>query len=112
MTGNSRNGGYQHYTVCLQSLVSPIPDSMPTANAAVLPLSITTATSGLYEHLKLDLPTLSATPHGKTVFIWGGSSSVGSTAIQLAVGSGYTVATTASAHNHEYVRGLRGHGRV
>lgn len=54
----------------------------------------------------MDFPTLGAKPNGKTVLIWGGSSSVGSTSIQLAKAAGYTVATTASAHNEAYVRSL------
>lgn len=43
---------------------------------------------------------------GKTILIWGGSSSCGSSAIQLAVAAGWNVATTASKSNHEYVRSL------
>ena len=86
--------------------MSRIPDHLPFANAAVLPLSISTAAAGLYDVLKLDLPTLDPKPKGKTVLIWGGSSSCGSSAIQLAVASGYTVTTTASPHNHAYVKEL------
>ncbi|EAU34596.1 conserved hypothetical protein [Aspergillus terreus NIH2624] len=43
---------------------------------------------------------------GKSVFIWGGSSGVGSNAIQLCKGAGFEVITTCSAHNFEYVKRL------
>lgn len=47
---------------------------------------------------------------GKTkkpvLLLWGGSSSVGSSVIQLAVASGYTVVTTASPANYAYAKAL------
>jgi len=43
---------------------------------------------------------------GKTILIWGGSSSCGSSTIQLAAAAGLTVATTASNANREYVKSL------
>lgn len=45
-------------------------------------------------------------PIGKTVLIWGGSSSVGATAIQLAVASGLDVIATASSSNHAFIRSI------
>jgi NADPH:quinone reductase-like Zn-dependent oxidoreductase len=44
--------------------------------------------------------------NGKTVLIWGGASSVGACAIQLAAASGATVLTTASPANHDFVKSL------
>ncbi len=79
---------------------------MPLANAAVLPLSISNGAAGLFHILKLPLPSLDPKPVEKKILIWGGSSSCGSTAIQLAVAAGLTVVTTASAKNHEYVKSL------
>lgn len=105
-THKTSNAGFQRYTACREILVAAIPDSVPLANAAVIPLGYSTAATGLYKNLKLPLPSLTPTPIGKTVLIWGGSSSVGSSAIQLAVASGLTVATTASTANHDYVRSL------
>jgi NADPH:quinone reductase-like Zn-dependent oxidoreductase len=72
----------------------------------VLPLSISTAAAGLYQrhylHLPYPTPTRSPKLLDRTVLIWGGSSSVGSTAIQLAVASGATVFTTASSRNKDF----------
>ncbi|OKL60155.1 hypothetical protein UA08_04906 [Talaromyces atroroseus] len=100
------NMAFQLYATCLEVLVSSIPDSVPLVNAAVLPLAVSTASTGLFSVLKLPFPTISPEPTGRTVLIWGGSSSVGSCAIQLALAAGFNVAATASAKNHEYVRSL------
>jgi len=51
-------------------------------------------------------PSDHAEPTGKVLLVWGGSTSVGSNAIQLAVAAGYEVITTASPKNFDYVRGL------
>ncbi|TVY45894.1 Dehydrogenase [Lachnellula subtilissima] len=106
LTLKATNAGFQHYTTCREILVSEVPNSVPLANAAVLPLAIDTASTGLFKHLKLPFPSVDPKPTGKTILIWGGSSSVGSTAIQLALAAGLTVATTAGAHNKAYVKEL------
>ncbi|KEF58096.1 uncharacterized protein A1O9_06019 [Exophiala aquamarina CBS 119918] len=107
MFGGARHGGFQHYTTCREIVVAKVPDSVPLESAVVLPLGLSTSITGLFEILKLDLPTSSnAEKKGKTVLIWGGSSSMGSTAIQLAVAAGYDVVSTASKRNHEYVKDL------
>lgn len=88
--------------------LSPIPDSLPYENAVVLPLAISTAASGLYqkEFLALPYPTTQPKPSGKTILVWGGSSSVGGTVIQLAVASGLEVVSTASKKNLALVKAL------
>ncbi|KAJ5922476.1 Polyketide synthase enoylreductase [Penicillium verrucosum] len=63
------------------------------------------AKHGAFQNYTVCLATLSppsTKPRstGKTILIWGGASSVGSCAIQLARDSGYEVFTTASPHNH------------
>ena len=82
LTHKPSRSGFQLYTICREILVSAVPDSLALSNAAVLPLSISTAATGLFKHLKLTLPSIDPEPAGKTILIWGGSSSVGSTAIQ------------------------------
>lgn len=56
--------------------------------------------------LALQYPSEAAKPTGKTLLVWGGSTSVGSNAIQLAVAAGYEVVTTASPRNFAYVKEL------
>jgi NADPH:quinone reductase-like Zn-dependent oxidoreductase len=104
----SAEGAFQEYTVVRANMVSPIPSSMPHENACVLPLGLSTAACGLFQKnfLALSYPTVSPKPNGKTVLVWGGSTSVGSNAIQLAVAAGYEVITTASPKNFNYVKKL------
>ncbi|KAL8903236.1 MAG: hypothetical protein Q9171_007471 [Xanthocarpia ochracea] len=101
-------GGFQEYTVIQQQLASVIPDSLSFERAVVLPVGIGTAAGGLYQegYLHLQHPSVDPVPNGKYLLVWGGASSVGSNAIQLAVASGYEVATTASLKNFEYVKNL------
>ena len=109
--GGPAYGGFQLYTVAKEITVASIPDSLPYEQAVVLPLSISTAAAGLYQKgfLGVPYPTIDPKPTGKTILIWGGSSSVGSTTIQLAVASGLTVVSTASKKNLEYVKALGAH---
>ncbi|KAI0127652.1 putative alcohol dehydrogenase [Xylariales sp. AK1849] len=106
--GGARHGGFQKFTACREPVVAVIPDSLPFEQAVVLPLSISTSSSALFAHLKLRLPTPegSRAARNEIILIWGAASSMGSTAIQLAVAAGYNVITTASAKNHEYVKSL------
>ncbi|KAK8212257.1 quinone reductase [Phyllosticta capitalensis] len=106
--GNPAQGAFQLLTTAQETYVSPIPESLSFEHAAVLPSAISTASSALYSkaNLSLPLPSLEPQPSGKTILVWGGASSVGSTAIQLAVASGVTVLATASKKNFAYVKSL------
>lgn len=101
-------GAFQTYTVLLDHMAAPIPDNLSCEQAAVLPLGLSTAACGLFQKdlLGLRLPVGGNAPAGETVLVWGGSTSVGSNAIQLAVAAGYRVITTASPRNFEYVKSL------
>jgi NADPH:quinone reductase-like Zn-dependent oxidoreductase len=105
---NAREGAFQEYTVILDRMAAPIPDTMAYENAAVLPLALSTAACGLFQkdQLALQYPSATATPTGETLLVWGGSTSVGSNAIQLAVAAGYDVIATASPRNFDYVHEL------
>lgn len=104
---HAAEGGFQLYTVVEASLAAPIPEGMRYENAAVLPLGISAAASALFQRDQLGLrhPGSSGTPN-QTVVVWGGSTSVGMNAIQLAAAAGYDVVATASAHNHQRLREL------
>jgi NADPH:quinone reductase-like Zn-dependent oxidoreductase len=101
-------GAFQRYAVLSQYMVAPIPADLSFEQAAVLPLALSTAATGLFQqnHLALALPTMEAPERAETVLVWGGSTSVGSNAIQLARCAGYRVVTTASPRNFDYVRSL------
>lgn len=77
----------------------------------VLPLGISTASAGLFQKDYLNLPFPSPEqpalkPLNRILLIWGGSSSVGSCAIQLAKAAGAIIITTASPKNFAYVKTL------
>jgi NADPH:quinone reductase-like Zn-dependent oxidoreductase len=107
-SNSSARGAFQQYTVVLERMASPIPTTMAYESAAVLPLGLSTASCGLFQQdqLALDPPSAQPVPKGQTLLVWGGSTSVGSNAIQLAVAAGYDVIATAGPHNFDYVKQL------
>lgn len=82
----SAEGAFQERTVVLERLACPLPDGLSYEEAAVLPLALSTAACGLFQrdHLALAHPSAHPEPTGRTVLVWGGSTSVGANAIQLA----------------------------
>ncbi|KAH8901834.1 oxidoreductase [Coniochaeta sp. PMI_546] len=108
----STMSGFQHYTVVIARMASPIPESLAFVKAAVLPLALSTAASALFQkdQLGLRLPTGPAREMSnktrEVLLVWGGSSSVGCNAIQLATAAGYEVITTCSPRNFDLVRRL------
>ena len=108
VTKKPDHGAFQLYSVAFTALTSKIPDSLSFKDASVLPLAISTASSGLHmkEFLHLPYPSTKPQPTGKSILVFGASSSVGALAVQLAVASGVKVIATASAHNHDLVKSL------
>jgi NADPH:quinone reductase-like Zn-dependent oxidoreductase len=105
--GIYKYSGFQQYTVLQMPQIAKIPDNANFTDAAVLPLGLSTATSCLFEEsiLGLELPPGQG-GKGKTVLIWGASSSVGSCGVQLAAAAGYEVIAVASEKNHPLVKSL------
>jgi NADPH:quinone reductase-like Zn-dependent oxidoreductase len=100
-------GGFQRVTLLLEHMASPIPAGMDFAAAAVLPLGLSTAACALFQSNDLALrPPVAGADVGETLLVWGGSTSVGSNAIQLGRAAGYEVFTTASPRNFAYVQRL------
>lgn len=82
-SGRQQDGGFQLHTTIQTNMASPIPANMSYETAVVLPLGLSTAAAGLFQKafLNLQLPLEPARePTGKTLLVWGGSSSVGSNA--------------------------------
>ncbi|CAG8255460.1 unnamed protein product [Penicillium olsonii] len=111
----SAEGAFQKFTVICDNMASVIPEWMSFEEACVLPLGLSTAACALFQQdfLALDKPdvynlsTLAAPDRPReVVIVWGGSSSVGSNAIQLAKAAGYEVIATASPKNFEYIHEL------
>ncbi|KAF5617325.1 zinc-binding alcohol dehydrogenase domain protein [Fusarium tjaetaba] len=106
--GDNKYGAFQEYSIMAEPMVAKIPDRIPYTEAAVLPIGLTTSAAMLFSPtlMGLDLPVAGTEKNskGKVVVVWGGSSSVGSNAIQTVKAAGYIVAATASEHNHGLLR--------
>lgn len=105
---NAAEGAFQNYAIAKAIAVAPIPLTLSFERAVVLPLALSTATVGLYmkNQLGLPLPALKRPSHvsEQVLLVWGGSSSVGATIIQLAKASSLRVAATCSPRNNEFVK--------
>lgn len=102
-------GSFQEYTVFEAERVFKIPDSWKYEDSVVFPLAICTAAVSLYakDRLALEYPQVEKpASNGKVLLVWGGSSSVGACAVQLAAHSGYEVFATASKRNFDLVKSL------
>jgi NADPH2:quinone reductase len=92
-------GGYAEYCLAHESHCLPIPVGLPLKEAAAIPETFFTVWYNLFERGKLKA--------GETALIHGGSSGIGTTAIQLAHQAGARViATAGSAEKCEACRTL------
>ena len=102
---NTEDGAFAEHIVAGGDLAIPIPDHWTDEEACTFPVGALTCGQGLYQCLKLampDQPTTSREP----VLIYGGSTATGALGIQLLKLSGYTVITTCSPKNFDYVKSL------
>lgn len=83
----------------------PLPQGMSFNEASLLPMAVTTAWAGWYS-IGLPRETAYTAADKKGMLVWGGASSVGSAAVQVAKLMGFRVYTTASKKHHEYLKGL------
>lgn len=79
-------GGYAAYCVAPMQTCLPVPDGLSFVEAAALPETYFTVWSNVFDR--------GALKSGESILIHGGSSGIGSTAIQLAKAYGTTVITT------------------
>jgi NADPH2:quinone reductase len=82
-------GGYAEYCAVPESNALPIPEPLTAVEAAAIPETFFTVWHNVFERGALE--------RGETLLIHGGSSGIGTTAIQLAKASGARVITTAGA---------------
>lgn len=106
--GNSvqpEDGAFAEYIVAKGDVQMKIPDNLSFQEAATLGVGIVTVGQGLYQSLKLALPT-EPIKENTPILIYGGSTATGTLAIQFAKLSGYKVLTTCSPHNFDLVTSL------
>lgn len=93
------SGGYAELAVSSAGHLLPVPDDLDLVDAAGLPEAVATVWSNVF--------LLAGLRAGETLLVHGGSSGIGTTAIQLARAIGCVVATTAgSAEKLEACRAL------
>ena len=103
--GDPNYGALQKFLLVPASNVTPLPDSISFNEASLLPMAVATAWAGVYT---LGIPRDTAyTPADKQgILVWGASSSVGSTVVQVLRELGFRVYATASEKHHEYIKSL------
>lgn len=94
----NRIGAFAEYAVVDQDALAPIPDAYSFEEAAAVSLTALTAMQAL------DL--LAGAGEGDSVFISGGTGSLGATAIPLAAARGLQVITSGNARHEQRVREL------
>ncbi|KAF3397061.1 hypothetical protein DPV78_008280 [Talaromyces pinophilus] len=100
------DGAFAEHILAKGDIQVRIPDSLSFEDASTLTLGVTTVMQGLYQKaLKLNLPD-DPVKGDVPVLIYGGSTATGALAIQYAKLSGYTVITTCSPRNFDYVKSL------
>jgi NADPH:quinone reductase-like Zn-dependent oxidoreductase len=105
MKGAPDYGAFQERVLVPTANVVPLPQGMSFNEGSVLPMAVMTAWAGWYS-IGLPRETAYTSADKKGMLVWGGASSVGSAALQVAKLMGFTVYTTASERNHEYLKSL------
>lgn len=82
-------GGYAEFAVAAQECLLPVPESVSVSQAAALPEAFFTAWTNLFDAARLQ--------PGETVLIHGGSSGIGTAAIQICAARDHTVFATAGS---------------
>ena len=104
-SGSPDYGAFQRYVLVKAECVTALPESLSFNQGCILPVATLTALSA-WSTLGIPINTSYTSHDRQAVLIWGGASSVGTLCIQSAKLMGYTVYTTASSKNHEYLESL------
>lgn len=106
----TKYGGFQQYTLVTDAATGILPDKVDFDAGSTVPLAFSTVVDGFYNFLELERPSTASGAGQQTrdeyVLVWGGASSVGQFAIQLAKQAGYRVVTTASRSGHARLAAL------
>jgi NADPH:quinone reductase-like Zn-dependent oxidoreductase len=103
---NSHSGSYQEFFIATASSVAKVPPGMSFESAAAIPVAAITAAISLQRYMGLS-PSLSCSVLGDGrhwLLIWGGATSTGYMAMQLAKIYGLSVIAVASPANYEYLQ--------
>ena len=98
-------GAFQTRVLVPAANVVPLPPKISFNEASLLPMAVVTAWSGWYS-IGLPRDTAYTAADKKGMLVWGGASSIGSGAVQVAKSMGFYVYVTASEKHHKYLKGL------
>ncbi|KAJ4203072.1 hypothetical protein NW759_015271 [Fusarium solani] len=103
-------GTHQDLAIAKSELLYKVPDGLSLKDAGVICVAAHTAADALFNVLGLGFAAAGVTgldPVGKGLMIWGGASSVGNMAIQMAKAAGFEfIFVTASTKNHATLKRL------
>ncbi|RSL51432.1 hypothetical protein CEP54_011409 [Fusarium duplospermum] len=103
-------GTHQDLAIAKSDLLYKVPEGLSLKDAGVICMAVHTAVDALFNSLGLGFPGADISgldPAGKGILIWGGASSVGNMAIQIAKAAGFEfIFATASAKNHATLKRL------
>ncbi len=100
--GSIDGGAFQEYVLADAACCAKIPESVSFAEGTLLPMAV--ATSGVAIFANLGVPRGGGQKGG--FLVWGGASSVGSGAVQIAAKLGFEVFAVASPPHHAYLKTL------
>ena len=100
------HGAFQSYTILRDIATTKIPDSMSFEEGSIFPMAMATSLISFMVNLGLPKPSGSITAQESGLLIWGASSSVGTSALQLAKNLGFKVFATASPAHHKTLKSL------
>lgn len=103
--GRPDYGALQTRVLVSADNVVPLPQDMSFNEASLLPMAVGTAWAGWYT-IGVPRDTAYTAADTKGMLVWGGASSIGSAAVQIAKLMGFIVYVTASEKHHEYLKGL------
>jgi NADPH:quinone reductase-like Zn-dependent oxidoreductase len=93
-----RGGAYAEYAIALEGELARKPEGLSFGEAAAVPLAALTAWQALVDTAKVS--------EGQAVLVHAAAGGVGHFAVQIAKGLDAHVLATASAKNHEFLKGL------
>lgn len=111
ITGRPEDGAYAQYVIVPVNQAAILPDEISYTNGVVVPFALVAAVHALSNKvpgaampgvstpaLGLPFPSLKPSPIGKSLVVYGGSSSVGAMTIQLAKAAGIYVSFISSGN--------------
>ena len=100
------HGAYQSYSILRDIATTKILDKISFEEGSVFPMAMATSLIALHVCLGISKPTGSVTSQETGILIWGASSSVGMSSVQLARDFGFKVFATASPAHHQTLKSL------